>query len=72
MTCRARTPSLVTTAAAARALDISPSTLHRLRVAGVAIPAARTENGHARWDVEDLREQVTTHFDTLGRSKGQD
>ena len=49
---------LVTTAEAARAVDIDRSTLSRWATAGVVTPARRTVGGHMRWDVEQLERQL--------------
>lgn len=64
-------PSLVTTAAATRALDISPAPC-----TGYGWPGSRFPRPAPKTDtlagMSRIREQVTTHFDTLGRSKSQD
>lgn len=62
-------PGLVSTGQAAYALNITAAALRRLRAAGVAVPAAFTDGGHARWDVDDLREQPGAYLDTLGQSE---
>lgn len=49
---------LVTTTEAAKALGIGRSTLARWWQEGVVTPALVTAGGHARWDVEDLRDQL--------------
>jgi DNA-binding transcriptional MerR regulator len=49
---------LVTTGEAARALSIGRSTLQGWWAAGTVTPELVTAGGHARWDVEDLREQL--------------
>jgi hypothetical protein len=51
-------PALVPTGVAARALGLSPLVLTRGAKAGRLTPAARTENGHCRWDLGDLRDQL--------------
>lgn len=54
------TPSkLVSTSTAARELGVATSTLSRWAAAGVITPARRTVGGHMRWDLDDLREQLT-------------
>lgn len=50
--------ALVTTTEAARELGIGRSTLARWWADGLVTPALVTAGGHARWDVEDLREQL--------------
>jgi DNA-binding transcriptional MerR regulator len=49
---------LVTTAVAAQALNVHPSTVRRWIDAGMVTPTDRTAGGHARWSVADLRRQV--------------
>lgn len=49
----------VTTGAAARALGVHVRTLQKWRTDGLVTPAAFTARGIPRWDVEDLRRQVT-------------
>ena len=49
---------LIRTAEAARALSVDPSTLSRWAQKGLVKPAFRTAGGQARWDLDDLREQV--------------
>jgi predicted site-specific integrase-resolvase len=51
-------PNLVSTAAAARELGVSTSTLTRWAHAGHVKPAQKTIGGHLRWNLEDLREEV--------------
>ena len=51
-------PSLVPSGRAAQALGISRQRLHQLRRARRVLPAAETAEGHARWDIEELREQL--------------
>jgi DNA-binding transcriptional MerR regulator len=51
----------VTTGEAARALDVTHSTLLRWMRAGIVRPASRTAGGHWRWDVQDLRRQLADH-----------
>lgn len=49
---------LVPTGVAAKALGVGHSTLARWWQEGAVIPALVTPGGHARWNVEDLREQL--------------
>ena len=49
---------LIRTAEAARALSVDPSTLSRWAQKGLVKPKLRTAGGQARWDLDDLREQV--------------
>lgn len=51
-------PELVSTGEAARALGIGRSTLARWHAQGLVSPELVTAGGHARWNVEDLREQL--------------
>lgn len=50
--------ALVSTGEAARALGIGRSTLARWKADGLVTPALITAGNHARWDLEDLREQL--------------
>lgn len=54
---------LVGTGRAAEELGIDPATLWRWERQGYVTPATRTIGGHARWDLDDLREQVRRHLD---------
>jgi 8-oxo-dGTP pyrophosphatase MutT (NUDIX family) len=47
--------------AAARALGIDRATLWRWKQAGIVTPAHKTAGGQARWDIEQLHEQVRQH-----------
>jgi predicted site-specific integrase-resolvase len=49
---------LVPTGTAAKALGVAHSTLARWWQEGRVTPALVTPGGHARWDVENLREQL--------------
>jgi len=49
---------LVSTGEAARALGIGRSTLARWWAKELVTPALVTAGGHARWDVDQLREQL--------------
>jgi Predicted transcriptional regulators len=49
---------LLTTAELARALGLSARTIQRYRQAGLIRPAEVSLGGHARWDVDDVREQI--------------
>jgi hypothetical protein len=46
---------LVTTAELARALGLSARTIQRYRQVGVLVPDVVSAGGHARWDVEKVR-----------------
>jgi transcriptional regulator with XRE-family HTH domain len=46
---------LVTTAELARALGLSARTIQRYRQGGVLVPDVVSAGGHARWDVEKVR-----------------
>jgi predicted site-specific integrase-resolvase len=50
---------LVATGVAAKALGIDRATLHRWWVAGLVTPAFVTAGGHARWDLDELRAQLS-------------
>lgn len=52
------TDGLVPTSVAAKAIGIARSTLNRWRDEGTVTPTLVTAGGHARWDIEDLREQL--------------
>lgn len=49
---------LVATGVAAKAIGVAHSTLARWWAEGTVTPALVTPGNHARWDVEDLREQL--------------
>jgi DNA-binding transcriptional MerR regulator len=49
---------LVNTEDAARAVNVHPATLRRWAAAGEVTPADRTLGGHARWNIDTLREQI--------------
>lgn len=49
---------LLSTGAAAAAFGVSRGTLARWWAEGIVTPALITPGGHARWDIEDLREQL--------------
>jgi excisionase family DNA binding protein len=49
---------LVSTAEAARALNVDRATLSRWAKAGHVRPAQKTIGGHMRWNLEELRRQV--------------
>jgi len=49
---------LIRTAEAARALSVDPSTLSRWARQGLVKPTLKTAGGQARWNLDDLREQV--------------
>jgi excisionase family DNA binding protein len=50
---------LLTTGEAARALSIDRSTLARWEREGKVTPAFKTAGGHARWDLDDLKRQIS-------------
>lgn len=52
------TQRLVTTAELARALGINPRTIQRWRAQGVLTPEVATPGGHARWDIEKVKQQL--------------
>jgi hypothetical protein len=52
-------PELVPTADAARRIGISSRTLARYAQQGVVRPAVVLPSGHLRWDVADLRRQLS-------------
>jgi predicted site-specific integrase-resolvase len=49
---------LVATGVAAEAIGIAHSTLSRWWKDGYVTPTVVTPGGHARWDIDDLREQL--------------
>lgn len=49
---------LQSTGAAAAAFGVSRGTLARWWAEGIVTPALITPGGHARWDLNDLREQL--------------
>jgi 8-oxo-dGTP pyrophosphatase MutT (NUDIX family) len=50
---------LVTTSKAAEQLGVHPATLWRWQKAGTVTPAYVTPGGQARWDLDQLREQLS-------------
>ena len=52
------TPRLVTTSELARALGLHMRTIQRYRAEGLITPELETKGGHARWDVEKVKEQL--------------
>jgi DNA-binding transcriptional MerR regulator len=48
----------VTTAELARALGLSARTIQRYRQTGVLVPDLVSAGGHARWDVEKVRDRL--------------
>jgi len=50
--------SLVSTGEAAKAIGVAHSTLARWWNDGVVMPTLVTAGGHARWDLDELREQL--------------
>lgn len=49
---------LLTTGAAAKGISVAHSTLARWWKNGVVTPALVTAGGHARWDLDELKEQL--------------
>ena len=49
---------LVTTSELARALSLSRRTIQRYRSLGVLVPELESPGGHARWDIEKVKEQL--------------
>ncbi len=49
---------LVTTSELARALSLSKRTIQRYRSLGVLVPELESPGGHARWDVENVKQQL--------------
>jgi DNA-binding transcriptional MerR regulator len=52
------TPRLVTTGELARVLGLHARTLQRYRADGLITPEIESVGGHARWDVEKVKEQL--------------
>lgn len=52
------TPRLVTTSELARAVGLHSRTLQRYRAEGLITPEIESKGGHARWDVEKVKEQL--------------
>jgi 8-oxo-dGTP diphosphatase len=52
----------LSTGAAAAMLDVTQNTLLRWMRAGIVTPASTTAGGHHRWNINDLRRQVTEHI----------
>lgn len=50
-------PRLVTTAELARALGLAPRTIQKYRKDGLLTPDLESIGGHARWNVERVREE---------------
>jgi predicted site-specific integrase-resolvase len=51
-------PKLVTTGVAADALGVAHNTLHQWWKKGIVEPTVVTAGGHARWDLDELKEQL--------------
>ena len=49
---------LINTAELARLLDVSPRTIQRYRKEGVLVPDVVLKGGHARWSVDNVRQQL--------------
>ncbi|MFL6127241.1 MerR family transcriptional regulator [Actinophytocola sp.] len=52
-------PKYVPTGEAAREIGVGRATLARWWSEGLVTPALITAGGHARWDVEDLKRQLS-------------
>ena len=52
------TPRLVTTSELARALGLHARTIQRYRSLGVLVPELESPGGHARWDIEKVKQQL--------------
>jgi DNA-binding transcriptional MerR regulator len=53
-----RSERLLTTSELAKALSLSVRTIQRYRSEGLLLPTSESPGGHARWDLEDAREQM--------------
>lgn len=64
--------ALVSTGAAAAAIGVARGTLARWWAEGILSPTLVTPGGHARWDLDDLREQIRAlrRADTDGANSG--
>jgi DNA-binding transcriptional MerR regulator len=51
-------PRLVTTSELARALGLHMRTIQRYRAEGLITPEVETKGGHARWDVDSVKQQL--------------
>ena len=49
---------LLTTAELARELEVSPRSIQRWRQVGWLEPSSTTLGGHARWDLDKVRERI--------------
>jgi DNA-binding transcriptional MerR regulator len=58
MTCVPEEPEYLTTAQAAKALNIGASTLRQWARTGIVQPTFSTPGGQHRWVLEDLRRQL--------------
>jgi DNA-binding transcriptional MerR regulator len=52
------TPRLITTGELARALGLHARTIQRYRTERVITPEIETAGGHARWDLEKVKQQL--------------
>ncbi|MHA6629379.1 MerR family transcriptional regulator [Pseudonocardia sichuanensis] len=52
------TARLVTTSELARAIGLHTRTIQRYRAEGVIVPELESPGGHARWDVEKVKDQL--------------
>ena len=60
---------LVGSGRAAEELGIDPATLWRWEQRGLVTPTTRTIGGQARWDLDELREQVRAAYE---QGRGQE
>jgi DNA-binding transcriptional MerR regulator len=51
-------PRLVTTAELARALGLAPRTIQKYRQDGILTPDLESAGGHARWNIERVRDEL--------------
>jgi DNA-binding transcriptional MerR regulator len=56
-------PQLVTTSELARALGLHMRTIQRYRAEKLITPEIVTKGGHARWDVEKVKQQLRADRD---------
>jgi DNA-binding transcriptional MerR regulator len=52
------TSRLVTTRELARVIGLSERTIQRYRAEGLITPEIESKGGHARWDVEKVKDQL--------------
>jgi DNA-binding transcriptional MerR regulator len=51
-------PGLLTTRELARVIGLSERTIQRYRAEGLITPEIESKGGHARWDVESVKQQL--------------